>query len=338
MESALPARALSGSRLRFAHLLFGRTVAHTQAMRSLGLLLAVSLVAVATGCSHKSASQATSPQLKQGGSTQAAAEEWVTAVKDFAPGFYSVLADHASLTAELIGMWGTARQPDSSRVMLIKNRIHTVLIEAQTLPGGTSEIEDVNGAVVRGLTLMERAYDDYLAGLRTGRLRLLEDGDALVGKAVAEFTKAQPSFRKVVGTPTGGLDAEVQLLAPVVRGANIEANDAVDLYGDMIPALKQGDLTQAKKLAAEAKRHIDHGLSRLQALPKPENPELQTYVQRMVGAFQLLSIGSAAYLKGLSSLDVDQLRLADAKTKRGFTEVYRASEKLLRYAQTLDQP
>jgi hypothetical protein len=134
-------------------------------MRSLGLLLAVSLVAVATGCSHKSASQATSPQLKQGGSTQAAAE-WATAVEDFAPGFYSVLADHASLTAELIGAWGTARQPDSSRVMLIKNRIHTLLIEAQTLPGGTPEIEDVNGAVVRGLTLMERAYDDYLAGLR----------------------------------------------------------------------------------------------------------------------------------------------------------------------------
>jgi hypothetical protein len=169
-------------------------------------------------------------------------------------------------------------------------------------------------------------------------LRLLDGGDALVGKAVAEFTKAQPSFRKVVGTPTGGFDAEVQLLAPDVRGANIEANDAVDLYGEMIPAIKQGDLTQANKLAAEAKRHIGHGLSRLKALSKPENPQLQAYLERMIGAFQLLSVGSDAYLKGLSSLDVDQLRLADAKTKRGFTEVYRASEKLFRYAQTLDQP
>ena len=308
-------------------------------MRSLGPLLAVSLVALATGCSHKSASsQPTSPQLKQGGSAQAAAEEWATAVEDFAPGFYAVLADHASLTAELIGTWGTPRQPDSSRVMLIKNRIHTVLIEAQTLPGGTREIEDVNGAVVRGLTFMERAYDDYLAGLHTGRLRLLEEGDELVGKAVAEFTRAQPSFRKVVGTPTGGLDAEVQLLAPVVRAANIEVNDAVDLYGEMIPAIKQGDLTQAKELADEAKRHIDHGLSRLKALSKPENPQLQGYLERMIGAFQLLSVGSDAYLRGLASLDLDQLRLADEKTKRGFTEVYRASEELLRYAQTLDQP
>jgi hypothetical protein len=182
----------------------------------------------------------------------------------FSRDLLDALAEHAALSSDLVGSWGTPQQIPPSRVTALRDHFHELLLRAQALPDGTPEIHAVNLAVVEGLTLMQAAYDKYLAGLEQANLKLLGQGDRLIKEADTQFTKVLPAIEKVVGGPSEGtIVAEVLKLRPVVQQANIELTQALALNAKMLAEVKHGSLKQATKLAAEAKRHVDRGISRL---------------------------------------------------------------------------
>lgn len=293
-------------------------------MRSLGILL-VGLALAVSACGHKSDPNA--PQVEQGGTVQTAARAWAAEVPDLARDVLDALAETAAWSNDLVETWGTPQQVPPSRA-----RFHQLLLRAQALPEGTPEIHLVNLALVRALTLMERAYDKYLAGLEQGRVRLLVEGDALLQQADAEFARVQPTMEKVVGAPSEGtVAAEVLKIRPVYRAANLEASEAFDLSVKMAVALKHGDLRQAAKLAGQAKRHVDRGLSGLEALSPPDYDELRAFLQNTVNGYRLLSDGFASYNEGIKNLDLKLLRQANQQTKLGFQDVNGAVEDLLRF-------
>ena len=298
-------------------------------MRSLGLLIVAVAVAV-SACDDKSDPSA--PQVEQGGKVQTAARAWATEIPDFSRDLLDALAAHAAFTNDLISTWGTPQQPPRSRLVFIQARFNGLRLRAQALPEGTPEIQAVNSALVRGLGLAVEAYDSYLAGYEEGRLKPMEHGDELIGQAQAEFARLQPTIEKVVGVPSEGtIVAEAKKMSPALFTADAEANKAFDLVLDSTTAVKHGDVKRAAKLATQAKRHVDKGLSGLEALQPPDYDELQAYLQKTIDGYQLLSDGFATYVKGIEKLDPKLIRKGFQKATTGFQEVNDATEELFQF-------
>jgi hypothetical protein len=296
-------------------------------MRYLGLLLVAVAVAV-SACDDKS----DAPQVQQGGTSGAAARRWAVEMPDFTRDLFDALAEHAAFTGDILATWGTPQQPPRSRVIFIQARFNGLRLRAQALPEGTPEINAVNLALVRGLDLAVQAYDSYLAGIEEGRFRPMAHGDELMAQAQAEFARARPALEKVLGVPTEGtIVAEGKRISPALYVAQAEADKALDLLMDSAPALKHRDFKEAAKLATEAKRHVDKGLSGLEALEPPDYDELQAYLKKTIDGYRLLSAGVASYVKGIKKLDPKLIREAAQKAEQGLQEVSDATEELFRF-------
>jgi hypothetical protein len=251
---------------------------------------------------------------------------------DFGRDLLDALAEHAALTSDLITTWGTPQQPPRSRLVFIQARFNGLRLRAQALPEGTPEIQAVNSALVRGLALAVEAYDSYLAGYEEGRFKPMEHGDELIAQAQAEFARVQPTIEKVLGVPPEGtIVAEGKKMSPALFAAEAESNKAFDLALDSTTAVKHGDFKRAAKLATEAKRHVDKGLSGLEALQPPDHDELQAYLQKTIDGYQLLSDGFGGLVKGIEKLDPKLIREGLQKAATGFQEVNDATEELFRF-------
>lgn len=298
-------------------------------MRFLGLLL-VGLAFTVSACGHKSDPNA--PQVEQGGTVQTAARAWAVEMPAFARDFFDALAAHAAFTSEMVGAWNTPQQASPDEVAALRERFHELRLRAQALPEGTPEIQEVNSALVQGLTLTERAYDDYQAAIEQGRYELMTKGDDLIVRAQAEFNKAQPTLEKILGTPAEGtIVADALKMQAAVRAANVEVREVLDINLAMVNALKQSDINHAAKLAKEAKRHADRALSRLEALPPSDYDELQMFLQDTIHGYQLVSDGFDSYVKGIAQLDLNIIRKGDDETKTGFKEINEATVNFFKF-------
>jgi hypothetical protein len=118
--------------------------------------------------------------------------------------------------------------------------------------------------------------------------------DELMAQAQAEFARARPALEKVLGVPSEGtIVAEGKRISPALYVAQAEADKALDLLIDSAAAAKHRDFKEAAKLATEAKRHVDKGLSGLEALEPPDYDELQAYLKKTIDGYRLLSAGVA---------------------------------------------
>lgn len=293
-----------------------------RAMRFLGLLL-VGLACTVSGCGHKSDPNA--PQVEQGGTVQTAARAWALEMPAFERDLFDALAAHAALTSEMVGT--SNQQVSPAQVAAVGARFHELYLRARLLPNGTSEIDKVNSALEQGLALIDRAYDDYQAGLEQGRPKLLQEGDGLIVRAQAELAKAEPAMEQVVGRPPEGtIVAEALKIQTAARAANGELIEAFHINHALLLALKRADLKQATKLAAQAKHHVDQGLARLEALPRSDYDQLQAYLQDMIGGYQLVSDGFDSYVKGIPQLDLTALRKGDEQIKAGYKKINNAAQ------------
>jgi len=294
------------------------------------VLLVLAVAMAVSACDHKSDPSA--PQVEQGGTVQTAARAWATEMPDFTRDLFDALAEHAALISDMVTTWRTPQQPPRSRLVFIQARFNGLRLRAQELPEGTPEIQAVNSALVRGLGLAVEAYDNYLAGYEEGRFKLLEHGAELIGQAQAEFARVNPIIEKVLGVPSEGtIVAEAKKMSPALFAAEAESNKAFDLVSGSTTALKHGDVERAAKLATEAKRHVDQGLSGLEVLEPPDYDELQTFLEKTIAGYRLLSEGFASYLKGIEKLDPKLIREGIQKAETGFQAVNDATEELFRF-------
>jgi hypothetical protein len=153
-----------------------------------------------------------------------------------------------------------------------------------------------------------------------------------MAQAQDEFAKARPAIAKVVGVPPEGtIAAEAEKIRPALYSVQAEANKAVDLFLDSASALKHHDLKEAAKLATEAKRHVDKGLSRLEALETPDYDELKAFLQETIDGYRLLSDGLASYARGIEKLEPKLIREGALKAEKGSQDVSDAQEELFRF-------
>jgi len=175
-----------------------------------------------------------------------------------------------------------------------------------------------------------------------------EDGDALeLGHILGDFVmrdefqcalvtvglETHHQDEAVLHADRLGVDATVGACAgkrrPLSRLA--QADKALDLLTESASALKFRFFKEAAKLATEAKRHVDKGLSRLEALEPPDYDELQAYLQKTIDGYRLLSDGVASYVKGIKKFDPKLIREAAQKFEQGLQEVNDAAEELFRF-------
>jgi len=57
---------------------------------------------------------------------------------------------------------------------------------------------------------------------------------------------------------------------------------------DMSTALKKRDVNRASELAEEAQSHFQHVVERLDAIPVPEDEDLQTFLRQTIQGYKLM--------------------------------------------------
>jgi hypothetical protein len=99
----------------------------------------------------------------------------------------------------------------------------------------------------------------------------------------------------------------------------------------MLSAMKNADLKQAARLAAEAKRQAHQALSALEALPQPDYDQLEEFLQDTIRGYQLVSEGFDSYSRGIPQLDLKRLRKGDEQTKSGLREINQATQDFFQF-------
>jgi hypothetical protein len=235
--------------------------------------------------------------------------------------------EQAVVGAAMVGTWGTDRFP-TAQIEALRDRFQVLLGGVRALPGGTAEIEEVNAGLVRALTLIIRGYDQYLLSAETGQVELLERGDDNLIKGQEEFFKARPAVEEVIGAAEDPFGAEFRDLGNDMRVINLELNEALKVEYDMLDALESGRLRVAANKAGEAEAIMRTTVSRLEALPTPENEHLRSYLRDTLAAHRLLQAAFGDYRRGIPAPDLDLVNDGDRKAFRGFRLAAQAAGRL----------
>jgi hypothetical protein len=243
------------------------------------------------------------------------------------------LGQHAGVSAQMVGTWDTDRMP-VSEVQQMGDRFEEMLEDAHALPGGTDEIEEVNAALVSGLELMVRAYDQYSMGMNSGRFELMERGDNLILQARAQFLDARPEFDQVVGGPEGDFAEQLRDVSDELRAASLEANKGLEANADLADALENGNWKSAGQEAARAKTHFGRAVASLETLSVPTDEHVRAFLRQTANGYRLLLNAQSDYARGIAARNIAALRDGDRKVRRGYRLVTDASADLAAFAQS----
>ena len=156
-----------------------------------------------------------------------------------------------------------------------------------------------------GLDLAVQAYDSYLAGIEEGRFKPLAARRRAYGPSASRVLgRARPALEKVLGVPTEGtIVAEGKKnQSGSINVAQAEADKASrPPHGQRTRTHSIGEFKEAAKLATRAKRHVDKGLSGLEAFEPPDYDELQAYLKKTIDGIPTTLAGGASYVKGIKS-------------------------------------
>ncbi len=165
----------------------------------------------------------------------------------------------------------------------------------------------------------------------------MERGDSLFIRAQSEFLSAKPALDEIAG-PSNDFEKELsELVVRVHAAATLEADRGMKASLDMVTALKKRNATLAGELAEEAQSHFQHVVERLEAIPVPEDEDLQTFLRQTIEGYRLIAKAHRDYARGTDTLDLASLKAGDAEFRRGFRLVYEAARELATRAQELTE-
>jgi hypothetical protein len=282
--------------------------------------LAIAAV-VAGGCGDK-------PQVQASGSVGKDARAWAKAARPLEASLNRAVADNAALTRRWVGQWDR-RGEFRGDFMQMRGRLHGLLLQARALPGGTPEIEATNAALIRFLQLSVAAYDDYIAGIDSGRFERVEAGDQKALRASRQFLKAQPLFDEIFGEPAGAA-AELRKLTDGIFQAEIAEARGTSTNSDMVEAIERGDWKLARRRSVQTRRIFQGALRTVEGLETPKDPTLRRFLADTIRGYRLVVAGYADYNRGLPNRDLQALRAGDVKVRQGFKLVNKARERLVR--------
>lgn len=117
------------------------------------------------------------------------------------------------------------------------------------------------------------------------------------------------------------------------RALTSEADRGMKASVDMSTALKKRDVNRASELAEEAQSHFQHVVERLDAIPVPEDEDLQTFLRQTIQGYKLIANAHEDFARGTHALDLASVKTGDAEFRRGFRIVNEAARDLATRAQ-----
>lgn len=293
------------------------------AARALSCLFLACIVVGSTGCGE-------TPQVEAGGTVEEAAREWVDAVRPLESGLADAVLAHTSFSRQLVGRWDTDRTSMLRPAVDVRRRFQRLLEQARALPAGSREINAANATFVRALSHAVKAYDEYLAGLKSGRFEHMETGDEDWSRFSLEGSRIRPMLDDVIGKPVGTFQREVRELTTTLQPVlGAQADTALRTNSDMIDALERNQWGVARKKSATAGRQFLAIVRRLERVPEPKDARIAEFLDKSIRGYRLMADAFVDYDRGLAARDTTALAAGDRKFQRGFVLTQKASAGLV---------